>query len=445
MTGGSDWIYIAAGSALALASVVLGAWALFWDRSRGRERCPKCWYSLEGALAKEDDKRTCPECGRVVQGQRQLLKTQRRWRWLMVAVVTILVSSYVVYTLPRVKRDGWRGYVPTWVLIAAVDDYDSTDATTTALISRLQWDWIAPWDRHRAVRREAVLLPDDLDDVVLYRSTWPTGTPLRVTFAYKPWLGSRFAWRKISLWQIGQEDTQASVRYSPPIPQHGRGEVPPDWIDLPAPVAGLNKYELVVEVRCDNAILRRDVVTIEVEGVASPTGVIKPVANQKLMQTFLDALEFRAYTNPDDGSVSLLFEPKIGWIMPSNILMPLNLSVLHDGTEIGTAKVNEDSFWGCSILLGRGPNQWLGIDAQGNGFLRADDFVIRITPDIERALRTLELNSYLDETAEVPLREFLFMIGDFVDSVRVNVSEIPLNWPTSEDWIRKNEEKAEDR
>jgi hypothetical protein len=26
----------------------LFAWALFWDRSRGRRRCPKCWYDLRG-------------------------------------------------------------------------------------------------------------------------------------------------------------------------------------------------------------------------------------------------------------------------------------------------------------------------------------------------------------------------------------------------------------
>ena len=363
----------------------------------------------------------------------------------MVAVVTVLISSYVVYTMPRVKRDGWWGYVPTWILIAAVGDFDSTDATTAALISRLQWDWIAPWDWHRAIRREAVLLPHDLDGVVLFRSTWPTDTPLRVKIGYHPWLGSWFAWRKILLWQVGQEHTQASVRYSPPLPQHGRGDVPPDWIDLPQPKAGLNTYELVVEVRCGEAVLRRDTVTIEVEGVAFPRQSIKPVTDNKLMQTFLDAIEFHVSRSSDNGPAILHIELKIGWVAPRNILMTFNLSVINDGQEIGTAALSEDSLWTCLIPLGRPPNQWLDIDSQGNGILRADGLVVRITPDVERALQTIESKSYLDETAEVPLVEFPLLIGDFVDPVRVNIPEIPLDWPTSKEWISKNEKEADDR
>ena len=445
MTGGSDWIYIAAACVLALAGFTLGGWALFWDRSRGRERCPKCWYSLEGVLVRDDAKRTCPECGRVTLGRKRLFKTRRRWRWLTVAVVTVLVSLYVVYTMPRVRRDGWRGYVPTWILIAAVGDFDSTDATTAALISRLQGDWIAPWDWRRAIRREAVLLPHDLDDVVLFRSTWPTDTPLRVRIGYHPWLGSWFARRKISLWKFGHDDQKAIVFYSPPTPQHGGGEFPPDWIDLPPPKAGLNTYELVVEVQCGNAVLRRDTVTIEVEGVATPMEVIKPITDYKLMQTFLDAIEFRVYRVSDHGSVGLYFDLKIGWVPPPNILMKFNLSVLHDGQEIGTAALSEDSLWTCLIPLGQPPNQWLDVDIQGNGILRADGLVVRITPDVERALQTIESNSYLDETAEVPLVEFPLMIGDFVDPVRVNIPEIPLDWPISKEWISKNEKEADDR
>jgi hypothetical protein len=54
-----DWLYHTFGWTLAAAGMVLLAWALFWDRSRGRRRCPKCWYNMEGVPGLR-----CPECGR---------------------------------------------------------------------------------------------------------------------------------------------------------------------------------------------------------------------------------------------------------------------------------------------------------------------------------------------------------------------------------------------
>lgn len=38
--------------AIALGAIgcVLFQWAMFWDRARGRLRCPKCWYDMKGAV-----------------------------------------------------------------------------------------------------------------------------------------------------------------------------------------------------------------------------------------------------------------------------------------------------------------------------------------------------------------------------------------------------------
>jgi hypothetical protein len=50
MTGAAslDWIYSVAGWTLAAAGGALLLWSFFWDRSRGRRRCPKCWDDMEG-------------------------------------------------------------------------------------------------------------------------------------------------------------------------------------------------------------------------------------------------------------------------------------------------------------------------------------------------------------------------------------------------------------
>ena len=85
-------------------------WALFWDRSRGRRRCPRCWYDMEGVPGKR-----CPECGRDARRERSLFRTRRQWRWMAVTPV-LFVGSAVVGPVRDIWLDGWTA-VPTSVLI----------------------------------------------------------------------------------------------------------------------------------------------------------------------------------------------------------------------------------------------------------------------------------------------------------------------------------------
>ena len=113
---GWDWIFHALGWALAAAGLLLALWALFWDRSRGRKRCPKCWYSMEGAAQGEGGRYTCPECGKVIADDRTLHRTRRRPRRVVISLMVWIVG-YAVFVTPAVRRDGWIAVIPTSVLI----------------------------------------------------------------------------------------------------------------------------------------------------------------------------------------------------------------------------------------------------------------------------------------------------------------------------------------
>ncbi len=119
----TPWIFLAMAWALGVAGVLLLAWALVGDRSRGRSRCPKCWYDLswfEPSAAKPGEGGvTCPECGKKIAKQRSLRRTRRRWRWAMLACV-VLVGAVASRSWHVARVHGWWRVAPDAVLIACL-------------------------------------------------------------------------------------------------------------------------------------------------------------------------------------------------------------------------------------------------------------------------------------------------------------------------------------
>jgi HEAT repeat protein len=106
----------------AIVLAALGAagflWSMFRDRSRGRRRCPKCWYDMSGTPGL-----TCPECGRTVKRERRLFKTRRRWRLAALSVLFI-VAGLATWYGQHVRRLGWIRAAPTVYYIARLPDLD---------------------------------------------------------------------------------------------------------------------------------------------------------------------------------------------------------------------------------------------------------------------------------------------------------------------------------
>jgi hypothetical protein len=59
-----DWLleiglYLLGVALIPAIGLLLVCWGLWGDRSKGRSRCPKCWYDMRGTAPRLE----CPECG----------------------------------------------------------------------------------------------------------------------------------------------------------------------------------------------------------------------------------------------------------------------------------------------------------------------------------------------------------------------------------------------
>jgi hypothetical protein len=141
-----DWIFYGAAAVLVLGGVIAFPFALFRDRSRGRRRCPKCWYDMSGTPGL-----TCPECGRTAKRERKLHRTRRRWRLAALAVLLIIAGLGTWYG-EHVRRVGWVKAAPTVYYIARLPDLDQ-NTTLRELAERVQNGELRQWQYHLLLHR----------------------------------------------------------------------------------------------------------------------------------------------------------------------------------------------------------------------------------------------------------------------------------------------------
>lgn len=265
----TDWPFWLTASLLGGLSLIILYRALFRDRSRGRKRCPKCWYDMSGADPLRPSGLVCPECGRDAKRESALLRTRRRWGWVAIGSALAL-GSYGVWKAPEVDRHGWPRTIPTWALIAALDALEAPtlqerDAMSrnlpTPLSKQIGWDLITRcanygagmwrWERAWLIRRclgssvamSAYGLGDDQDPfsiqvfclyslngwgvgeddllpanvlselrrrvgerAVVTRRRWPEGVPVQIKLARDTWFG----YGNVMFWEIRARSTDRS-------------------------------------------------------------------------------------------------------------------------------------------------------------------------------------------------------------------------------------------
>lgn len=90
--------------------------ALLKNRSRGRLRCPRCWYDMAGTAnpSAHAEPVRCPECGHMASGHAALRKTRRYWFWALVAALMIVPLIVVFSKLHAAKV--YYAVMPRWKL-----------------------------------------------------------------------------------------------------------------------------------------------------------------------------------------------------------------------------------------------------------------------------------------------------------------------------------------
>src|SRR5262245_41154993 len=115
-----EWAWTIAGwTLIALGAAMIG-WALFWDRARGRRRCPKCWYDMAGVAGLR-----CPECGNAAVSERALCRCRRRWR-VVIAAFPIVAAGLFLRGWPEFASNGWTAFVPSTLLVFAAPAESAT-------------------------------------------------------------------------------------------------------------------------------------------------------------------------------------------------------------------------------------------------------------------------------------------------------------------------------
>lgn len=429
-----EWVWLATGWLLGAVGLVVLVWALFWDRARGRRRCPGCWYDLSGAVVETSRDRegsashdgvlcVCPECGRKVGRERELGRTRRRWGW-MVAAMLVMGFGYQTAWRGTPGREGVYAYVPTVVMLAVAPGFhereDQRSRLEEALIERLQSDNVTPWDQSLAALVELRCARIEWPESIVHRSRWPVSIPLRVRLSVPDGARSCFEGRTFTLkWLDGEVADATLDLLDPNVHYFVVSSPPPDYIDLPAPKLGVNHYTMRVSIRSSFGWSRSETTPITVEGVATIDESVIPVSDPVVDQEIRDQLVWSTFAY--GGKAGIWVGARERWTpVRRDMCYAFTGELLRDGKVIA-ADDTADLWWNSmdfSVL------QDISQEEAEQQSLDLDSLSVRLSACPRLALPHLWRTHYWNGTITVPLRSLPWAHG--VINVRyLDASELP--------------------
>lgn len=423
-----DWIYEVGGWTLAGVGGVLLLWALFWDCSRGRRRCPKCWYDMAGLPGL-----TCPECGRDARREKRLLKTRRRWQWIP-AAFTLAASGYIASLTPTIRDHGWRRAIPSGILVWIAPMGDGawkwtpcdfmhlppfgrpTDPLLVELLARAHTRVLRPWQCQVLFDRVYRAHPEQIEYLVRTRDLWPRGVPVacaplgvlmfmkeddivlrvRIRNSDRPWAECAF----------GMPNGREILIIGPPPEGEASFVIEGELLDRAA-VTRDGVRVVGVDSSSARLIWRGTVRTVRV--VAAAQELMKPVNEPGDDSAVVQGLEPRlCMTSGEQLGVRLS-----NWGASAHFgsttedwALGLQVEVLHYGEREGMGEVlcpmmEQGGTATCLITYSDIRMAWTGAEPTRED-LKSGSWIIRLTGDPRVSLRDIWRTSYWAGTVEVP-------------------------------------------
>ncbi len=406
---------------LALGTLALVWWAFFADRSKGRARCPRCWYDLSSFLIEHDadgpfTPRPCPECGRNIRTRRDLHRTRRRWLFA-VPVVTLALGSALFALTPYAKRDGWLAIIPTSTLIVAQSFLPDTwaDDVRITLLDRLETTELSD-----SQRRDIVAL--NLSSYLQLPEAWPADIPLNVLIT-PGYVGGISSPNQIELSTtlrlINTSFTNRSVKTASPFESADTYSVYPgkamtDW----AKGSLAPDSKVPIEIKAVGRVIPFDSVnprqsarssswsvhlTRPVRVVASIDDLLTPVIGTDADMMALSMIRPRIVRSHFSSSVGILIGQGARPDEMRQTAIGFKLEILHKDEVLASLRTH------LSRAIDFHPTQLEAPSANITRIFSAHeddpDWTVRITSDPEMALRMLgERSRYWKGTVVIPLK-----------------------------------------
>ena len=123
--GGFGWLtqYHMLAAGIGIFGVTLLTFVIIGDRAKGRKRCPRCWYNLDGASL-EQFPATCSECGKEVRERAHLYRPRRSTAGFVFSAILLGIAGIGWYAGNRYGTTGrLAGLVPDWIVLRLYFDY----------------------------------------------------------------------------------------------------------------------------------------------------------------------------------------------------------------------------------------------------------------------------------------------------------------------------------